>query len=90
MALAIHELATNAAKYGALSNAEGHLDVTWSVTDGMLAFNWTERGGPPVTEPEVQGFGLNLLHGEIGYRLGGTVTVDFAREGLVVDIAIAQ
>ena len=90
MGIVVHELATNAAKYGALSNAEGHLDVTWLVADGMLEFNWTERGGPRVAEPEIQGFGLNLLQGEIGYRLGGTVSIDFAPGGLIVDIAIAH
>ena len=60
LTLALHELATNAAKYGALSNAAGRVHVRWKTTDtGQLRFSWQERGGPTVAQPERKGFGLD-------------------------------
>ena len=63
--LVLHELATNAIKYGALSNLEGRVHITWSIRgggwDGELTFHWRERGGPPVVTPKRQGFGSKLL-----------------------------
>ena len=62
-ALALHELATNAAKYGALSNAAGHVRISWEVEESsaLFRFHWCERGGPPVIEPEIKGFGSVVL-----------------------------
>ena len=62
IAVALHELATNAAKYGALSVAEGHVQVEWShASDGRLVLRWTETGGPPVKPPTRQGFGTRVM-----------------------------
>jgi PAS domain S-box-containing protein len=64
-ALVVHELATNAAKYGALSTSSGHVEIAWQIvkkTEGaVLSFHWNERGGPPVVAPVEQGFGTRLL-----------------------------
>lgn len=86
LSMAIHELATNAAKYGALSKPEGRVALTWSADGGIFRLAWRERGGPPVRKPEINGFGLSLLQGEIGYRLGGNVETTFNRDGLEVQI----
>ena len=68
--LVLHELATNAAKYGALSVPEGKISVSWSVekksTNSFLIFNWQERGGPPAKPPERKGFGSILLENALG------------------------
>ncbi len=83
MALVLHELATNAAKYGALSAPGGRLLVKWHWTGtGDCAVDWVERDGPPVTPPQREGFGTALLERSIPYDLGGTSTVSYAREGL--------
>ncbi|MER8507986.1 PAS domain-containing protein [Mesorhizobium sp. M0894] len=85
--MAIHELATNAAKYGALSKPAGRIVVKWSVVDGTFKLVWREKGGPRIKEPTDSGFGLTLLRGEIGYRLGGKVETSFRSNGLEVEIA---
>jgi two-component sensor histidine kinase len=63
--LILHELSTNALKYGALSNSEGRVHISWGTYgdgwDGQLTFHWRERGGPPVVAPKRQGFGSRLL-----------------------------
>jgi two-component sensor histidine kinase len=63
--LALHELATNAAKYGALSNETGKVTISWTITaeerSNRLNFKWQEKGGPPVTPPQRSGFGTSLL-----------------------------
>jgi two-component sensor histidine kinase len=61
LAMALHELGTNAVKYGALSNRTGHVTLHWQTQDGKLVFRWGETGGPPVTPPTRKGFGTNLL-----------------------------
>ena len=61
LSLATHELATNAAKYGALSNETGRVAMAWRVEDGAFAFDWIETGGPPVTPPASRGFGSKLI-----------------------------
>ncbi|TIL41575.1 CheR family methyltransferase [Mesorhizobium sp.] len=86
LSMAIHELATNAAKYGALSKPEGRVVLKWSGEGDVFTLAWRERHGPPVRKPEVSGFGLSLLQGEIGYRLGGNVETTFDRDGLEVQI----
>ncbi|WOH83280.1 PAS domain S-box protein [Bradyrhizobium sp. BEA-2-5] len=89
IAVVLHELATNAAKYGALSNAKGRIRLAWSRTeDGQLMLRWTELGGPRVTAPERKGFGSRLIEGTIA-PLGGKVLFDWRAEGLVCEIAVA-
>ncbi|MCP9231934.1 PAS domain-containing protein [Mesorhizobium sp. LMG 17147] len=85
--MAIHELATNAAKYGALSKPAGRIVVKWSVADVTFRLVWREKGGPRIKQPTDSGFGLTLLRGEIGYRLGGKVETTFHSNGLEAEIA---
>ena len=86
--MAIHELATNAVKYGALSKDGGHVRITWRVTpeaeDGVqwLVLDWSERDGPPVTSPERSGFGTLLIQRGLSHDLGGSAVLDFRPEGL--------
>nr|WP_066180984.1 HWE histidine kinase domain-containing protein [Hoeflea olei] len=83
MALVLHELSTNAAKYGALSGPGGRLDVSWSIdAAGACRIDWTETGGPPVQPPRHQGFGTVLIDRSIPYDLGGNSSIDYAPEGL--------
>ena len=87
IAMTLHELATNAAKYGALSATDGHIDVTWSHADGLLILLWTETGGPPVKRPTRQGFGGKVIKGMIE-QLKGRTRFDWRPEGLVCEIAL--
>ena len=86
-AMTLHELATNAAKYGALSATDGHIDVKWSHTDRLLILLWTETGGPPVKTPTRQGFGGKVIKGMIK-QLRGRTRFDWRPEGLVCEIAL--
>jgi len=65
-ALVLHELTTNANKYGALSNETGHIAISWTIGDGRLSFLWSEHGGPPVQPPSRKGFGTTLVTGSLG------------------------
>lgn len=88
LAVVLHELATNAAKYGALSDARGRVELTWSRTnDGHLVLHWTEQGGPSVQRPERQGFGSRLVERTIT-QLNGTARFDWRPQGLVCEIAL--
>ena len=84
-ALVVHELATNAAKYGALSTPEGRLDITWSVVGSdegrRLRFEWRESGGPAPNTPSRHGFGTTLVSLAAGMELGCTPELSFAPEG---------
>ncbi|MET3665042.1 HWE histidine kinase domain-containing protein [Caulobacter sp. 1776] len=83
MALAFHELAINALKYGALSAPAGHVDIRWSIEDGgELYIEWAERGGPPVRQPERRGFGSRIVEMALPNELGGAVAVEYRAEGL--------
>jgi len=84
LGLAIHELATNAAKYGALSTKNGLVQVAWEVTipTSEVRITWIEDGGPTVTPPHLSGFGRLLLERALGSDLNGTVKLDFRKEGL--------
>jgi PAS domain S-box-containing protein len=87
IAVALHELATNAAKYGALSVAKGQVCVEWSRTaDGQLALRWTELGGPPVKPPTRKGFGTHVMEAMIQGHVRGDVRLDWRAEGLVCEI----
>ena len=87
LSMALHELATNAAKYGALSSAAGRVDVTWAIEDGGLRLRWAERGGPTVEPPTRRGFGSRLLEHGLMRELGGSSRVHYAPEGVVCEIA---
>ncbi len=80
--LAVHELATNAGKYGALSTDKGRVDVCWATDGGALAMSWTERDGPPVSAPKRRGFGTTVMERMAEGSLGGTVDLDYATSGL--------
>lgn len=84
MALALHELGTNAVKYGALSQDGGHVDVSWRNEDGEFHFRWQESGGPHVAAPQRRGFGSQMIEKVLGSYLGGTAKIDFAPEGIVL------
>jgi hypothetical protein len=84
LALVLHELATNARKYGALSVAQGRLSVTWEVrTNGgeNLILEWKESGGPPVSAPKRRGFGSTLIERTI-HAQGGKASIRYGSEGL--------
>ncbi|EKV30700.1 sensor histidine kinase, putative [Caenispirillum salinarum AK4] len=83
LALAMHELATNATKYGALSTTGGTVRITWSRTPGGLGrLEWRERDGPPVTPPTHMGFGTRVITGAIKTEAGGDADMRFEPEGL--------
>lgn len=83
LSLALHELATNAAKYGALSNEVGKVLVTWSIDPetAMLELRWAEEGGPPVTAPIRRGFGRIVIERNVARSLGAKVDLEFAADG---------
>ncbi len=81
LALVFHELATNAAKYGALSKPDGRLDISWAQSDNDVVMEWVERGGPPVTEPSRRGFGSNLIERSLD-GFGGSAKIAFASSGV--------
>lgn len=87
--MAMHELATNAAKYGGLSAKSGSLSVTWGIdaATGEVRLLWSETGGPAVQPPAHNGFGMLLLQRVLAADLDGRVDLDFAREGLTCAIA---
>lgn len=83
LALATHELATNAAKYGALSNDSGRISVSWTLDSDRLEFVWREEGGPPVVPISTTGFGTKLIRRSLAAELGGTVDLEFDPGGLI-------
>jgi PAS domain S-box-containing protein len=89
VAVALHELATNAAKYGALSAVDGHVQVEWSLgPDGRLVLRWTETRGPPVKPPMRQGFGTRVMDSMIRGQLQGEIRFDWRAEGLACEITL--
>lgn len=91
LSLAVHELATNAIKYGALASASGSIDITWSRGDEFpagLRFVWKESGGPEVTEPQLdkKGFGSRLIERMLANDFGGTVKTTYASSGVVCEL----
>jgi two-component sensor histidine kinase len=90
-ALAINELATNATKYGALSNDQGHVDVRWSVEgddagNPMFRMTWMEAGGPPVTPPDHAGFGTRTVTQSLKVAIDGEVDMAFLSDGVVCSV----
>jgi light-regulated signal transduction histidine kinase (bacteriophytochrome) len=86
---ALHELATNAAKYGALSGPEGRVDIRWQVQDDQLNMSWRESGGPPVLSPSRRGFGSRLIENALCRDLDGQSRLEFAPEGATCCITAA-
>lgn len=86
LGIAFNELTTNAVKYGALSNDAGAVAVDWLIDtaadDERLRIHWQESGGPPVTPPDRKGFGSQVLERGLAHELGGTVALDYRREGV--------
>jgi two-component sensor histidine kinase len=89
LSMALHELATNAAKYGALSAPEGHVEISWRLdrpadapNSATLDLLWRERGGPPVASSPTRGFGSRLIEASVTYQLGGEVRLAFETNGV--------
>ncbi len=87
LGMALHELATNAAKYGALSNEDGRIDITWDLhqngsSEPEFTISWVEKGGPPVAEPRRRGFGSTVTTNMVGMSTNGHVALDYAPSGL--------
>jgi two-component sensor histidine kinase len=81
--LALHELATNAGKYGALSTATGRVEVRWGTDSDTLAMSWTEREGPPVSAPKRRGFGTTVMEAMVERSVEGVVDLDYAPSGVI-------
>jgi PAS domain S-box-containing protein len=93
LGLVLHELVTNAAKYGALSSPSGHVALTWSIVDHsdrppQLRLHWSESGGPPVEKPKRQGFGSRLIRRSIEGELAGYIVINFAPVGVSYDVSV--
>jgi PAS domain S-box-containing protein len=89
LAMALHELATNAAKYGALSTPEGVVSVAWTrPPGGPLILRWVERGGPPTKAPSRRGLGTTMLARALAGPLGGSSRMDWRPEGLVCELEL--
>jgi len=93
VAMVLHELATNAAKYGALSNGHGRVLARWrlssrGLTGGTLVIEWKETGGPAVVAPAASGYGTSVIRDLIPYELGGAVDYDFAPDGVCCKLEI--
>jgi PAS domain S-box-containing protein len=88
LALLLHELATNAAKYGALSVPSGHLDIAWSVGEGTLSLCWTERGEPGKGDAHTDGFGTWMVDGTVRGQLQGQIERYWKTDGLVIKISV--
>ncbi|MEY9879006.1 HWE histidine kinase domain-containing protein [Bradyrhizobium sp. USDA 329] len=95
LGIAFNELATNAVKYGALSNAAGSIQIAWAAektpAGKRLLLSWKESGGPPVTPPAHKGFGSRVLERGLAHELEGTVQLDYRPDGLIctIDIPLA-
>lgn len=93
LVMALHELGTNAAKYGALSAPAGRVTLRWKVEGGeRLHLEWRERGGPAVAAPGQRGFGFRMIERALAGDLGGSARIEFEPEGLVcaIDAPLAE
>jgi two-component sensor histidine kinase len=87
IAMAVHELATNATKYGALSTDRGRVSIVWTVeSDRRALLVWTETGGPRVDPPSRRGFGTRMIERALASEVGGRASLDFAPSGVVCEI----
>ncbi len=81
--MALHELATNAGKYGALSDAAGRVSLGWNIGDGLFSMTWVESNGPPVQVPSRVGFGSSIVKSMLQASLGCEITLEFAPSGII-------
>jgi two-component sensor histidine kinase len=88
LALAVHELITNSAKYGALSAHAGRLSIEWEVQADILQFIWEERDGPEVEQPIARGFGTRSVIASVESQLGGRADFDWRTEGLICRLSV--
>ena len=91
LGMIFHELATNAAKYGALSTQDGRVMIDWAIADQRaprLVLSWREIGGPPVSTPERRGFGSRLIERNIRHDLAGQIDLVYAPDGLIVELNV--
>ncbi|HEY6578959.1 MAG TPA: response regulator [Rhizomicrobium sp.] len=88
LALALHELATNAAKYGALSTEQGRVQLSWEISAGTLVLIWRETGGPPATTPQRSGLGLQMILSGAQSQVGGQANFAWKPGGVVCTIAL--
>ncbi len=89
LALALHELATNAAKYGALSSSFGRVKLSWELGPDFLRLQWVESGGPPVQRPSSEGYGTRVIGASVERQLDGTATFDWSPDGLRFTMSIS-
>lgn len=89
VSLALHELGTNAAKYGAFLRPEGRVEIRWHVQDGRLHLDWRETAGPPVVPPTRRGFGSQLLEEGLAHDLDGETRLEFVPDGVRCSITAA-
>ncbi len=90
LALALHELATNAAKHGALSSVTGKVSLNWQLRPDALILNWAENGGPQIAPPAARSFGLRVIRASIEQQLGGEATFDWDPKGLRCSFSIPR
>jgi two-component sensor histidine kinase len=92
LAIALHELATNAVKYGAFSSESGTIEISWTVKRGpegvRLVLHWDESDGPPVISPTHKGFGSWVIERGLAHELGGTVELTYPADGILCTIDI--
>lgn len=90
LCLVLHELTTNAVKYGSLSTAAGLVDIAWMrrAPSGPLELRWTERGGPAVTAPPKRGVGTSIIVGLVEFQLGGAADLAFPRQGMTAVLTL--
>jgi two-component sensor histidine kinase len=86
--VALHELATNTAKYGALWATKGQVRVEWSCAADQVMLRWIEAGGPHVNAPTRQGFGMHMMQAMIRARKGGDVRLNWHADGLACEITL--
>jgi two-component sensor histidine kinase len=84
--MAVHELCTNAIKYGALSNQAGRVAVNWEVAGDRLVWHWRESGGPPVEEPTRKGFGSRMIERALAVQLSGKAIIEYQKAGVLCTI----
>jgi PAS domain S-box-containing protein len=89
IALVLHELATNAVKYGSLSDPTGNVSLSWHCEQNTLSMQWRETGGPAVKPPTVKGYGTKVITASIQQQLGGAATFDWRPEGLSFGMSIS-
>ncbi|WP_082922520.1 sensor histidine kinase [Croceicoccus mobilis] len=89
LGMALHELATNALKYGALSTDQGMVDIVWTVENGQFSIRWEERGGPPVEEPQRTGFGTSVIRDMPSASLDAEVAFEYRPTGVFWSLATA-